>query len=139
MLDSVLILCILLLILYLGPVLGLMIHCDNNPHLSEVKRFAYVVPLLTFVLSISYIDDACKGDKSAVEFLREKNKQLIVLAGIFALPDVQSELIQIETSLKQFLRFQKNIFEVNIRNFCRCIKKPFEGMQNYIEGHAFML
>lgn len=69
----------LMLIFYLGAVLGIMLMCDSMPELRRVKKFARYIPGLEVRFLIHCLFDDTIKDKSRflISFLRYDEKTML--------------------------------------------------------------
>ena len=82
---------LLLVCIYLGQIIGLMIHCELTDELKDTKEFSYMVPLLRIIMLLYVVADCAKANKWGFffKYLACRNKNTIIMC---AMADVVPEI-----------------------------------------------
>lgn len=97
-------------VLYFGQVVGLWILCENSYSLKEVKKYAYMVPIIKVVMVVECIKD-CIKEKSVrwlIAYLFMKDKNVVIIC---TLADLLPELHKIDQrkKVKKMQRRQRSV------------------------------
>ena len=77
------VLCLCIVVVYLGQVLGLMTLCENYSFLKPALKLAFSVPFMRIVLFCVFLSDSIRSHsyKQFLSFLKLREKSVIILGG----------------------------------------------------------
>lgn len=75
---------LLLPILFIGEVVGLMVHCENSKYLYPAKNYVWLVPILQIIILFDFLGDSIKDKdfKLLIGFFKYGQSSLIILGSI---------------------------------------------------------
>lgn len=88
-----------LLCLYVGQVLGLLIHCENCGYFKGAKRYVHLVPILKVGILVPCVKDCIKEKsiKWLIAYLLTSDKNILIMCGIVELlPELERAKVKKE-------------------------------------------